>query len=219
MAHPVQTLPSSTPVIELLRALLPGVHRLSIHELEALADLLTLRRLARGESLLVPGQVCVEEGLVIRGCLRVHMADADGSARVLYFAPEGWYVADVDSFAHRQPAVLGIDALEPAEVLVIGTAQRQALLERGPEGDRILRMLAETALVGLQQRLTGSLRRTAAERYREFRRLYPGLDARIAQYHIASYVGISPEFLSKLRTRLIRDDAFRRPPRRARRVS
>lgn len=100
--------------------------------------------------------------------------------------------------------MLGVDALEPTDVLVIDRERLGAASE--PACDRIWRMLAESALLTFQERLVGGLRKTAAQRYLDFRRLYPGLDSRIAQYHVAGYLGVSPEFLCKLRKRLIRDE-------------
>ena len=88
--------------------------------------------------------------------------------------------------------------------MIDGAARRSGALH--PAGDRIWRALAESALLTFQQRLVGGLRKTAAQRYLDFRRLYPGLDLRIPHYHVAGYLGISPEFLSKLRKRLIRDE-------------
>ncbi len=114
-------------------------------------------------------------------------------------------MTDIESFVTGRPTALSIDALEPTEVLVLDKASRPSLESEFPARDRILRMLAETALVGFQKRLMGGMRKTAAERYLNFRRLYPGLELRIPQYHIAAYLGISPEFLSKLRKRLIRE--------------
>ena len=115
-------------------------------------------------------------------------------------------MTDIESFVTGRPTALSIDALEPTEVLVLDKASRPSLESEFPARDRILRTLAETALVGFQKRLMGGMRKTAAERYLNFRRLYPGLELRIPQYHIAAYLGISPEFLSKLRKRLIREN-------------
>ena len=113
-------------------------------------------------------------------------------------------MADFESLAFQRPATLTIEALEPTDVWVMDEAGRTLLQSQLHGGDRIWNALAERALVALQHRLVGGMRKAAAERYFEFRRTYPGLESRIPQYHIAAYLGISPEFLCKLRKRLLR---------------
>jgi CRP/FNR family cyclic AMP-dependent transcriptional regulator len=166
---------------------------------------LTLRSLRKGERFLVPGEICAVIGIVTRGCLRVYFNEPAGIERVLYFAPEGWCVTDHESLASQRPGVVGIDALETTEVWVADRATFSKAPLTRPSRDGVWSVLAEQALRILQQRLVSALRKTAAQRYLEFRKVYPGLDARISQYHVAAYLGVSPEFLSKLRTRLIRD--------------
>lgn len=160
-------------------------------------------RLARGQQLTVGAHALAILGIVSTGCLRVYFTEADGSDRVLYFAPEGWCVADVGQHGGDRATPLVIDALEATEVWVFdgwGRTMRAGLTDC----ERICRSLAESALRTLQKRLIGSMRKTAAQRYQEFQELYPGLDCRISQYHVAAYLGISPEFLSKMRKHLIR---------------
>ena len=165
---------------------------------------LTLRHLAKGDHFLNAGETSPIKGLVTRGCLRVYFTEDDGTERVLYFAPEGWCLTNIGNAAGEWPAVLRVDALEPTDVLVIDRTRLGSAPE--PVCDRIWRALTEAALLTFQERLVGGLRKTAAQRYIDFRRLYPGLDSRIAQYHVAGYLGVSPEFLSKLRKRLIRNE-------------
>ena len=190
--------------VEHLRNSLADEGGVSEDDLSRLFSAFQLRRLDRGDRLLAPGEVCSVEGLVTRGCLRTYFIEPDGSERVLYFAPEGWCVTDIDSFRSERPTILGIDALEASDVWIIDKPGRAVLQSEFPGSDRILRLLSENALVACQRRLVGGMRKTATQRYLEFRRLYPGLELRIPQYHIAAYLGISPEFLSKLRKKLIR---------------
>jgi CRP-like cAMP-binding protein len=169
-------------------------------------DALTPARLVKGQRLSVRDHALAILGIVSTGCLRVYFTEADGSDRVLYFAPEGWCVADVHGFTGDCAMPLVIDALETTEVWLFdgwGRTMRDELTDC----ERVCRSLAESALRTLQKRLVGSMRKTAAQRYLEFQELYPGLDCRISQYHVAAYLGISPEFLSKMRTRLIRHAA------------
>ena len=187
-----------------LRQLLPqGISRdCDLTRLEAALRPVSL---AKGDALLRPGETCTLAGLVGKGCLRVFAPDPDGSERIVYFAPEGWCVTDIDALVSGRPATLGIDALEPTDLWVIDKPLAGPTESVLPDCDRLWRFFEQQALVVLQKRLVGGLRRTAAQRYLEFQALYPGLEARIPQYHVASYLGVSPEFLSKLRKRLNHD--------------
>ena len=187
-----------------LRKFLPSSLGVSDPDLSLFLSSLTLRHLAKGDQFVNAGETSPIKGLVTRGCLRVYFTEDDGTERVLYFAPEGWCLTNVGNATGEWPAVLRVDALEPTDVLVIDRTRLGSAPE--PASDRIWRALAEATLLTFQERLVGGLRKTAAQRYLDFRRLYPGLDSRIAQYHVAGYLGVSPEFLSKLRKRLIRDE-------------
>jgi CRP-like cAMP-binding protein len=191
-------------VSEFLRKHVLGGTGLSEGDVHLAASLFTVRHLDKGNPLLAPGEPCTFGGLVIRGCLRVYFCEPDGCERVLYFAPERWWVTDVESLLLEQPTSLGIDAVESSDLLLIDKTSRALLRSRVPALERLLGSLTENALLTFQRRLVGSMRKTAAQRYHEFRALYPGLALRIPQYHIAAYLGISPEFLSKLRKRLLR---------------
>ncbi len=187
-----------------LRKFLPTSLGVSDRDLSLFLSSLTLRHLGKGDHFLNAGETSPIKGLVMSGCLRVSFTEDDGTERVLYFAPEGWCLTNIGNASGEWPAVLRVDALEATDVLVIDRSRLGSAPE--PACDRIWRALAESALLTFQERLVGGLRKTAAQRYLDFRRLYPGLDSRIAQYHVAGYLGVSPEFLSKLRKRLIRNE-------------
>jgi CRP-like cAMP-binding protein len=193
--------PSRADACHWLRNFLPG--RLSVTERDLLVfqSSLTLVHLGKGDRLLARASEPIR-GLVTGGCLRSFFTEADGTDRILYFAPEGWCVGSISTAAGERPPLIAVDALERTDVWV---ADRRAEVPEAdqPVCDRIWRAVAESALLALQERLIGGLRKTAAQRYLDFRRLYPGLDGRIPQYHVAGYLGVSPEFLSKLRKRLI----------------
>ena len=185
-----------------LRKYLFGSDMLSDVDMLRLAPLISLRNVEKGEAVLLPGDICSFKALVIRGCLRTYFIESEGTERVLAFAPEGWWVSDVESFLSERPSALRITALETTELLIFDKANLTLLLSQVPASGPIVRLVAEQTLMMLQRRLIGSMRKSAAQRYLEFREIYPGLDQRIPQYHIAAYLGISPEFLSKLRRRL-----------------
>ena len=193
-----------------LRNFLPGRLEVSERDLLVFQSSLTLIHLGKGDRLLAPRASEPIRGLVTGGCLRIFFTESDGTERVLYFAPEGWCVGNISAAIDDRPPLIAIDALERTDLWVVGRGA-DVPDEDQPACDRIWRALAESALLALQERLIGGLRKTAEQRYLDFRHLYPGLDMRIPQYHVAGYLGVSPEFFSRLRKRLIRED---RPPRR-----
>jgi CRP-like cAMP-binding protein len=179
-----------------------GSITVSEYDLERVASLVTVRQIERGQALLSPGEICRFKALVIRGCLRTYLTEPEGFDRVLTFAPEGWWVSDVESFLSDRPSTLRIAALEATDLIIFDKSNLAALQSQVPAAGLIVKSIVEQTLVMQQRRLIGSVRKSAAQRYLDFRQMYPDLERRVPQYHIASYLGISPEFLSKLRKRL-----------------
>jgi CRP-like cAMP-binding protein len=174
---------------------------LSDAEFALFTRLLHPRHVPKKGSLLSPGDICRFEGYVVQGCLRLYHTDPEGADHVLYFAPEDWWVTDVGSFTAQSPALLGIDALEPTDVLLIDKPDKERLYLEVPAFERLFRVMAERALISLQERMIAMMRQTADARYVEFQRRYPQLERRVAQHQVAAYLGISPEFLSRIRHR------------------
>jgi CRP-like cAMP-binding protein len=188
-------------VLDRIRSNIARYVTLDDDEFDLFASMLRRRRLERKDPLLRPGEICAFEGFVDVGCLRVFSSDTRGADHVLYFAPEDWWVADIRSFVSETPAELGIDALEASEVLLIDRTNKERLYAAVPKFERLFRMMTQRALVSLQHRLIATMEQTAEARYRDFKRRYPGLEGRIPQYQIAAYLGVCPEFLSRLRRR------------------
>lgn len=165
--------------------------------------LLRVRSVKRGECLLQVGDVSRHQYFVVSGCLRTYLVAEDGKEHILQFAPEDWWTGNMASMQEQQPSQLIIDALEDTEVLAIDKPGQELLYERIPKFERFFRILITNAFIAQQRRTLSSLSKTAEERYAEFRKLYPSLDGRVAQKHIASYLGMTPEFLSTVRKRVL----------------
>jgi CRP-like cAMP-binding protein len=172
---------------------------LSDAEFERFTSVLQHRHLAKKASLLTAGGVCRFEGYVVTGCLRVFYTDPRGTDHILYFAPEDWWVADVASFISQSPALLSVDALEATDVLLIDKPDKERLYLDVPKFERLFRIMTQRALAELQRRMITTMHQTAEVRYSEFKRRYPNLEERVPQHQIAAYLGISPEFLSRIR--------------------
>src|SRR5262245_53377856 len=170
-------------------------------KIDSLATTMEHVHLEKGESLLAPGDIWSAHGFVCQGCLRVFFTEEDGSQRVLFFAPEGWWATDMEGYATGVASALGIDAVEASDVLIVRKPTLEYLRESTPWGESVVRVRQDHRLLAIQRRVVAPLHKTAAQRYQHFAREYPGLAERIPQYHIAAYVGISAEFLSTLRRR------------------
>lgn len=152
--------------------------------------------------LLSEGAVCTFEAFVIKGCFRIFYTGESGSEQVLYFAVENWWATDIDSFMNQVPSILTIEALEDCEVLIISKQDKEDLYDRLPVVEKLFRIMNQKTLVAFQRRLISSHGQTADKRYLEFLEKYPLLEQRITQQQIAAYLGISHEFLSKIRKKI-----------------
>lgn len=156
----------------------------------------------RKEYFLREGQICGYEGFVIRGLFRVYHADQNGLEQVLYFAPEDWWITDIDSFTNQKPSDLYIEALEDSEVLLISKTDKDAAYAAYPGIERLFRIMTQKTHVALQRRMIDNLGKTADQRYEDFIQKYPQLYNRLSNIQIAAYLGISHEFLSKIRKKI-----------------
>lgn len=175
---------------------------------EAMARLLAasdLKRAAKGEHLLRAGDVAGHLFFVGAGLLRYYYLDpASGEERTGQFFDRGQVFTDAASFLGRAPATQSIDALEPSQVLRLPRAAVFAAYERDHALERFGRVMVEEALVGSQRRAANLLRLTPDARYRAFVQARPEVARRVPQYVVASFLGITPEALSRIRGRLAR---------------
>ncbi|MCU7549087.1 Crp/Fnr family transcriptional regulator [Chitinophagaceae bacterium LB-8] len=160
------------------------------------------RLFRKRQYVLQEGNICTQFYFVVRGCLRMYKIDEKGSTHILQFAAENYWINDLGSFHGVKPSALNIDALEDTVVLQISRDDLISLYIQAPKFDRIFRVLLENSFVRLQERLLQNISSTAEERYQTFLEIYPHLVNRLSQVQIASFLGITPEFLSRLRNRL-----------------
>lgn len=160
------------------------------------------RLFRKRQYLLQEGDVCAQLYFVVRGCLRMYKIDEKGSMHILQFASENYWINDLGSFHCIKPSALAIDALEDTVVLQISRDDLISLYVQAPKFDRIFRVLMENSFIRLQQRLLQNISSAAEERYQSFLDLYPHLVNRLSQVQIASFLGITPEFLSRLRSKI-----------------
>jgi len=168
------------------------------------ASLLQPKTLKKKQYLLRQDQVSKHSAFVISGCLRGYSVDKNGIEHVLSFAPADWWMADMYSLISQQPGLLNIEAIEDTEMLLLSKTDQEKLYTELPKFERFFRILTEKSLVANQQRLIDRLSLTGQERYANFCNRYPTLIHQLPQKQIAAYIGVSPEFLSRLRAEIAR---------------
>lgn len=162
------------------------------------------RRVKKRQFILQEGEVCKLNTFVVEGCFKMYMVDENGKEHNLQFAIENWWIGDIGSFHSGQPSRLYIEALENSIILQIKKEDQLKLFVEYPKFNRIFRVFTENALVSTQRRVLQNISSTAEERYLDFMERYPHLFNRISNVQIASYLGVTPEFLSTIRKRLVK---------------
>lgn len=170
-------------------------------DVTALARGMTPVSFAKGDFLLKPGQPCQVQWFVTQGVLRAFYEDAQAAEHNVQFAIEQWWTADLGGFFKNQPAELHIQALESGRALALQAEYQEELLGNHPIFERFFRLIVQNAYAQAQRRILATLSLTAEQRFEQFLKRYPGLIHRIPQYHIASYLGVTPEFFSKMKSR------------------
>lgn len=160
------------------------------------------KRVKRRQFILQEGDVCKFNTFVVEGCFRMYMVDQIGKEHNLQFAVENWWIGDIGSFHSEQPSQLYIEAMENSVILQIAKQDLLRLFVEHPKFNRIFRVITENALVSTHRRILQNISYTAEERYLDFLALYPQFINRISNVQIASYLGVTPEFLSTIRKKL-----------------
>mgnify|MGYP002132238023 FL=1 len=172
-------------------------------ELDIFNSLLEYKQVLKKTIMLREGEMCNFEAFVIKGCFRKYYIDTNGLEVILQFAIENSWVSDISfSIYEEEPSRVFIESLEDSEIFVFSPETKETLLTKAPKFERAFRILMQRNLAVTQNRLFNTISKSATEKYIEFLSQYPTLSQRVAQHYIASYLGISAEFLSKIRTKI-----------------
>jgi CRP-like cAMP-binding protein len=172
-------------------------------EEQLLCDKLELIKLKKKAFLLEPGEHCKGNYFVVKGCMRQFLVNNKLNEQIIQFGIENWWIADQDSLMANKPSNCFIQAIEASELLLLPEKSRSALFESIPKLESYFRIMMQTAFVASQRRIGFIFNMTDEERYRHFARLYPDFMQRVPQYMLASYLGFTPQFLSRLRAKKI----------------
>lgn len=191
---------ATRPLIEYFNRLLP----LNEEEKSAVETIFKERKIKRRQFILQEGDVSKLNTFVVEGCFKMYMIDGNGKEHNLQFAIENWWIGDIGSFHTEQPSKLYIEAIENSVILQINKEAQLKLFVEYSKFNRIFRVMTENALVSAQRRILQDISSTAEERYLDFMQRYPYFLNRISNVQIASYLGVTPEFLSTIRKRLVK---------------
>ncbi len=168
-------------------------------EKQLLSGRVTQRLIRRRQAILQEGFPCKHYTFIVEGCFRLFAVDPKGTEHNIQFAAENDWIADIGSFHTGKPSALFIEAVEPSVILQIEQQDLYFLYTNIPKLNPILRVIVENKYVELQNRVLQTISSTAQQSYLTFLDQYPGLAQRLPNNQIASYLGITPEFLSKIR--------------------
>lgn len=174
----------------------------STEELNTFNTLLKHKEVSKRTFLLRAGEICNFEAFVVKGCLRKYYIDETGQEVIIQFAIENSWISDIASFSEQKASNMFVETLEDCELFILTPQTKEELLSKVPRFERFYRILLERSVSVLQNRLHFTIAKTAQEKYVDFLEQYPTIPQRVAQHYIASFLGISPEFLSKVRAKM-----------------
>lgn len=163
---------------------------------------LSVKKIRKKQYLLQEGDVCKTIAFVEKGLLRSYSVDDNGTEHIMQFAPEGWFISDLFSFLTTDIATYNIEAVEDSELVLISKSANDELMNKCTKYERFSRILITGAYVALQKRINSLMSFTLEERYETFMKQYPDIARRVPQHMVASYIGLTPETLSRVRRRI-----------------
>ncbi len=165
----------------------------------------TYRKYLKNQYIIQQGDICKYECFVISGCTKTFHLDTEGQEHIVMFSIEDWWTSDMGSFITQTPADYSVQCIENTEVIQFSYDNIEAIYDQIPRLERFFRQIIERAFVASQKRIVRSFSLTAKEQYLYFKKQYPKIEQRIPQYMIASYLGITKEFLSKIKSQIVLD--------------
>ncbi len=187
-------------IIENIEKIIP----LSELEKELILSKIEVKNYKAKTVLLNAGEICKHSYFVNSGILRSFNINDNIVEYVLHFACEGWWIGDMYSLLSQKPGNLFIEVNEDAEVVILSKENQEELYLKIPKLERFFRILTENSLVAHQERLMDNLSLSAEERFEKFCSKYPTLIQRVPQKQIASYIGVTPEFFSKMKAKMLK---------------
>ena len=191
-----------TPIIDYFNRIVS----LTAEEETLIREKVIYRRYLKDQYLVQQGDVCKHISFIVKGCAKQFYASPDGLEHILMFAIEDWWASDMGSFITQTPADYNVQCIEQTELIQLNYIDLEELFLKIPKLERCFRKITERSLVASQKRIVRNFSKTAKERYLFFKENYPTIESRIPQYMLASYLGITKEFLSRIKSQIARED-------------
>lgn len=172
---------------------------LSKKEEEEFTSILSEIHVKKKEHLYQPGSFVTHDYYVVKGCLKAYYSDELGNKHIIQFAIEDWWISDFEALFKGTTAQLFIEAIEDCVLLGLHIDALEELYKRIPKFERFFRIVFTNSFVAQRTRIMSSLQKNGTERYLEFCQTYPNIEKRVTNYHVANYLGIKPESLSRIR--------------------
>lgn len=172
---------------------------LNEQDIVQLESIVTSKKVKKRQFIVQPGFVCQSQTYVVKGALRSYFINAKGEENTVQFAVEDWFISDFNSYINQTPATLFVEVLEDGIIEQISYQDVEKLCSQNHKFEHFFRLVAQKSFAFAQKRILSNLGKTAEERFVEFNELYPKISQRVPQYMLASYLGITPEFLSKIK--------------------
>lgn len=170
-------------------------------EQEHILNAFTYKLVKKKDYILTEGQICHSTHFVVKGCFRSYLITEKGIEQIIQFGIENWWITDYDSFDNQQPSQLFIQAIEDTEIIAIDRQTLEELFVKVPKVERYFRIILQKNFIAAQRRILTINTVSGEQRYLNFRALFPDFVQRVPQYMLASYLGLTPEFLSMIRAR------------------
>jgi len=175
---------------------------LTAEEIQIFTSLLRSKHLPKGAFLLREGDICKYQSFVTKGCLKTYYLDETGVEHIIDFSIEEWWADDLYSLLTQKPSTYNIKAIEDTDILQIGRTELELLYQKIPKFERFFRILFQNAYIAQREQINSALSASAQERYLLFIKKKPYAEKRFPQKDIASYLGVTPQFLSALKKKL-----------------
>lgn len=172
---------------------------LTLEEIDIVQSLFTFKKYRKKQYILQEGDVMRYENFISKGITRMYEVDEKGQEHVVHFGLEDWWVGDLYSFLTETASIYNIDCIEDVELFQINKEKLESLYEQVPKIERHFRLMIQNAYIATTRRLSSTLAKSAKEQYDEFIAKYPQVEQRVANHQIASYLGITPQSLSRIR--------------------
>lgn len=179
--------------------------QLTPEEADVLLSKIEIHKYSKGDFIVKEGRVCWFICFVLSGCTKNYYHDNDGNEKIVQFAIEDWWTGDLGSYLSKTSADFNVECLEDTEVIRFTSEVVDSIMDSIPKFERFLRINTEQALVASQKRVIRLTNWTAKDRYLLFLKQYPKIEQRIPQYMVASYLGVTKEFFSKMKKEILSD--------------